>query len=83
MTPQERASQAWAAGVDLMPAGAPGALRVVRVDPAFLRARGSAAEARAILVILREPPPALVEAQTQLHRDLDWSALRRLLDTKP
>jgi hypothetical protein len=83
MTPQERASQAWAAGVDLMPAGAPGALRVVRVDPAFLRARGSAADARAILVILREPPPALVEAQTQLHRDLDWSALRRLLDTKP
>lgn len=63
MTPQERTSQAWAAGTDIMPAGAPGALRVVRVDPAFLRARGSAADALAILVILREPPPALVEAR--------------------
>ena len=83
MTPQERTSPAWAAGTDLMPSGAPGALRVVRVDPAFRRARGSAADARAILVILREPPPALAAAQAQLHRDFEWSALRRLLDTKP
>jgi len=83
MTPQERASQAWAGGTDLMPEGAPGALRVVRANPAFFRARGSAADARAILVILREPPPALATAQDLLHRELDWAALRRLLDTRP
>ena len=79
MTPQERSSPAWAAGSDLMPAGASGALRVVRVDPAFLRARGSTADARAILVIVRAPPPALVGAQTQLHRDLSVSASVRSL----
>jgi hypothetical protein len=66
-----------------MPEGAPGALRVVRANPAFYRARASAAEARSILVILREPPPALVAAQGQLHREFDWAALRKLLDTRP
>jgi len=83
MTPQERASQAWAGAVTLMPEGAPGALRVVRANPAFYRARASAAEARSILVILNEPPPALVTAQGQLHREFDWAALRKLLDTRP
>jgi len=83
MTPEERASPAWAGGTDLMPARAPNALRVVKENPAVFRARGSAAEPRAILVILREPSAALVQAQNQLHRELDWAAVRRLLDTKP
>ena len=83
MTPQERASQAWAGGTELMPEAAPGALRVVRANPAFNRARTSPAEARSILVILREPPPALAAAQDLLHREFDWQALRALLDTRP
>ena len=83
MTPEERASPAWAGGTDLMPAGAPNALRVVRANPALFRATGSPAEARAILVMLYEPRYALGSALTQLHRELDWAAVRRLLDAKP
>ena len=84
MTPEERASPAWAGGTDLMPAGAPNALRVVRANPALFRATGSPAEPRAILVILREESSAaMIQAQDQLHRELDWAAVRRLLETKP
>lgn len=83
MTAEERASQAWAGGTDLMPANAPNARRVVRENPALFRATGSAAEPRVILVILWEPPAALVEAQTKLHRELDWAAVRRLLASSP
>jgi len=82
MTPEERASPAWAGGTDLMPAGAPNALRVVRENPALFRVTGSPADPRAILVILREPTGAIVQAQARLHRELDWAAVRRLLDTK-
>ena len=84
MTAEERASPAWAGGTDLMPAGAPNALRVVRANPALFRATGSPAEPRAILVILREErSAAMVEAQNLLHRELDWAAVRRMLDPKP
>lgn len=68
MPPEERASPAWAGATQLMPANAPGAKRVVRVDPAFLRARGSPARPLAILVRLREPTQGLEHADTTLSR---------------
>ena len=52
MTPAERASTAWVVGAVLVPAGTPRAQRVVRLDPAFSRARGSPVEPRAIMVTL-------------------------------
>ena len=83
MTPEERASPARAGGTDLMPAGAPNAMRVVRENPAFFRARGSPAEPRAVLVFLQEPTEGVATAQNQLHREIDWAAVRRMLDTRP
>jgi hypothetical protein len=83
MSAEERASPAWAGGTQLMPANAPNALRIVRVDPSFLRARGPAAAPRAILVRMREPSRGLEVAQNQLYREFDWAALKKMLDTRP
>lgn len=83
MLPEERASQAWVSGAELMPVDTPHAMKVVKADPAFFRHHGSKAEARAVLVILREPPKGLEAPQVQLYREFDWAAVRRLLDTRP
>ncbi|MCC7008632.1 MAG: hypothetical protein IT184_07430 [Acidobacteria bacterium] len=50
MRPQERASQAFLVGDDLVPQGTPDAYTYGRKNPAFYRARGSPVGARAILV---------------------------------
>lgn len=83
LTPQERASQAWVGGTTLMPAGTPNARRVIRANPAVYRMRVSPAEPRAILVVLHEPMRAMKAVHEQFHREFDWAALRKLLDTRP
>jgi hypothetical protein len=80
MTPAERASPAWVRGPDLVPAGSPNAAAIVRVNPAFYRARRSPAEVRAILVHLQNVPVEREAQRQQMVRDLDWAALKRLLN---
>ena len=82
MSPEERNAPAWAVAMtsEPVPPNAPGAKRVVRVNPAFLRARGSPARPLAILVRFREPELGVEHAQTQLYREFDWAALKKLLD---
>jgi hypothetical protein len=80
MTPTERASQGWVLGTELVAAGTPGAQRIVKQNPAFYRARRSPVEPRAILVHLHNVPTAVMAAHSQLYRQFDWAALKRLLD---
>lgn len=83
MTPAERASPAWVHGPDLVPAGSPNAAAIVRMNPAFYRARRSPAEVRAILVHLQTPHVARKAQREQMVRDLDWAALKRLVNGNP
>ena len=83
MTPAERASTAWVVGAVLVPAGTPRAQRVVRLDPAFSRARGSPVEPRAIMVTLGNSYESPDAAMHQLYKELDWAALKQMLDRRP
>jgi hypothetical protein len=83
MTPEERASTAMVAGVALVPAATPGAKRVVRLNPAFSRARGSPVEPRVISVTLRTSYKSADVAMRQLYKELDWDALKQMLDQRP
>lgn len=79
MTPRELASPAWALGGDLVPAGTPNANAVVRVNPAFYRARTSPVEVRAILVRMPNALRDMKALHHQLFREFDWEALKRLV----
>jgi hypothetical protein len=84
MSPQERASPAFVFGnQELVPAGTPNAMAMVRADPAFYRALGSPFEPRAILVEMRGTHPELRDQHWQLYRELDWAALKSLVNGKP
>lgn len=84
MTPQERASPAFVFGTqELVPAGTPNAMAVVRANPAFYRARRSPVEPRAVLVQMPNTYPELKAQHWQMYREFDWDGLKRLLDTRP
>ncbi len=90
MSPAERAQTAWMAGGMLVSPDAPGARRMVTLNPAFYRTRGSPLQARAIFVILKtggyaSTSPgqrgwinidrAVVDAYTQVN----WAAFARMV----
>jgi hypothetical protein len=79
MTPAERALPAWLSGFDLVPAGTPNAVAVVRRNPQFYRARTSPFEVRAILVEIPYPHKENVAQHQQMYREFDWEALKLLL----
>lgn len=84
MTPAERALPAFAGEpLGVVPAGTPNALAVVRANPAFYRARSSPFEPRAVLVRMRTPHKEMTAQHQQLFKDLDWAALKRLVDPRP
>jgi hypothetical protein len=84
MSPEERASPAFVFGnQELVPAGTPNAMAVVRVDPAFYRASGSSFEARAVLVLMPNAYEEVKAQHSQLYRDFDWAALKALVNKKP
>ena len=80
MTPQERASPAYVAGLDLVPSDAPDAHAVVRMNPAFYRARTSPLEPRLVLVSLPHNYRALDDLNRQLYREFDWAAIKALVN---
>jgi hypothetical protein len=81
MSPQERASPAFLFGnQELHPAGTHGAMAVVRTNPAFYRARVSPFEPRALLVTMPNAYKELKEQHWQLYRELDWAAVKRLVN---
>lgn len=81
MTPQERTSPAVVFGNQaLVPAGTPNALAVVRMDPAFYRARRSPFEPRAVLVRMPNQDDAMAAQHEQLYKLLDWAAVKRLIN---
>lgn len=81
MSPQERASPAFVFGnQELVPAGTPGAMAVVRRNPAFYRARISPFEPRAVLVTMPNAYQELKDQHWQLYRELDWAAVKRLVN---
>jgi hypothetical protein len=83
MTPRERASAAWVIGThELVPAGTPNANAVVRANPAFYRARRSPVEPRAVLVRVQAPYVALMAVHQQMYRQLDWAALKRMVEER-
>jgi hypothetical protein len=79
MTPAERASPAWVDGMDLVPAGSPNALAIVKRNPAFFRVRTTSSAPRAILVTVPFPHEQNKALHQQMFREFDWEALRRLL----
>ena len=81
MTPEERAAPAWVVGFDFVAPGTPSANAIVRINPAFYRARKSATEVRAILVTMPfgRVQDEIREQHLQLYKQFDWSALKRLL----
>ena len=83
MTPQERASPAFAAGDELRPAGSPNATAVIRANPAFYRTRRSPFEPRAVLVHLEYGYSALSPQKRAMYEMLDWAAIKRLVNEKP
>ena len=80
MSPQERASPAFLVGDTLAAAGAPYASAIVRKNPAFYRARRSPLEPRAVLVRMPNAHKELWPQQEQLYRQLDWAAIKRLVN---
>jgi hypothetical protein len=81
MTPQERASAAMTVGnMELVNAGTPNAMAVVRMNPAFYRARRSPFEPRALLVRMPNPHSETAAQHEQLYRQLDWAAVKRLVN---
>ena len=83
MSPEERASPAWVIGThELVPAGTLKANAVVRADPAFYRARRSPTEPRAVLVRMQAPYPELMAVHQQVYRQLDWAAIKRMVEDR-
>lgn len=83
MSPQERASPAWVFGTqELVPAGTPQAMTVVRANPAFYRARRSPFEPRAVLVRLSVGWNEIMPVYQQMYRELDWAALKQLVNSR-
>jgi hypothetical protein len=83
MSPQERASPAWVFGTqELVPAGTPHAMMVVRANPAFYRARRSPFEPRAVLVHLSVGWNEIMPMYQQMYRQLDWAALKQLVSSR-
>ncbi len=81
LSPEERAAPAFVFGnQELVPAGTPDAMAVVRADPAFYRARGSPFEARAVLVEMPNTEDELKAQHWQLYRELNWAAVKRLVN---
>ncbi len=81
MSPLERAAPAFLYGnQELHPAGTPGAMAVVRRNPAFYRARTSPFEPRALLVTMPGAYKELKAQHWQLYRELDWAAVKRLVN---
>ena len=58
-------------------------MAIVRADPAFYRARASAFEARAVLVHIPNTYAELKAQHLQMYKDLDWSALKAMVNKKP
>lgn len=79
MTPDVRASPAWTNGLDLVPAGTPGAFAIVRENPSFYRARTSPFEVRAILVRWPGAREEMKAIHEQVYREFDWEGLKKLL----
>lgn len=80
MSPQERSSQAFLVGYDLVPPGTPNAYTFVRKNPAFYRTRASPVEARAILVSMPGGHKELRPQQEQLYKQFDWAALKKMVN---
>jgi hypothetical protein len=79
MTPEERASPAWATGFDLFPPGTPNAHAIVRWNPDFYRVGNSPVEVRGILVHFQPVNQARMSQRQQMFREFDWSALKRII----
>lgn len=80
MSPQERASPVFLVGATLVPPGTPNAYAIVRKNPAFYRARRSPLEPRAVLVHMPGSHKELWSQQEQLYRQLDWAAIKKLVN---
>jgi len=74
------AAPAYLVGFDFVEADVPNAQAVVRKNPAFYRARNSPLEARLVLVRLPHNYAALSERNRQMYRELDWAALKALVN---
>ena len=84
MTPAERRMPAYVYGdnFDVVPADTPNANAIVRVNPDFYRTRRTPVEARIIMVHIRNDE-YIPELHRQMFRELDWAAIKRLLDQTP
>ena len=93
MPPAERAQTAWMAGGMLVSPDAPGARRMVTLNPAFYRTRGSPLQARAILVILKTGGYASTSpgqqgwlnvdrAVVDAYARVNWAAFVRMVATQ-
>lgn len=84
MTPAERALPAYVYGdaFDVVPRDTPKANAIVRVNPEFYRARRTPVEPRLIMVHIRNDE-YIPELHRQMFRELDWGAIKRLLNEKP
>lgn len=83
MTPAERAAPAYIVGfTDFVEADAPNAMAVVRRNPALYRARTSPFEPRLIVVRLPGNYSALNDLNRRVHRELDWAALKALVNSR-
>lgn len=80
MSPQERSSPALLVGGTLVRAGTPNAYAIVRKNPAFYRAAGSPFVPRAILVRMPNAHKELWPQQEQLYKQLDWAAIKRMVN---
>lgn len=81
MTPAERASVAYVYGDDdLVRAGTPDAVTLVRKNPAFYRAPTSPLEPRAILVSLPGAYTHNRPQQAELYKQLDWAAIKKMVN---
>ena len=80
MTPAERTSVAYVYDEELVRAGTPDAVTLVRKNPAFYRARASVLEPRAILVSM---PGAYMHnrpQQAELYKQIDWAAINKMVN---
>jgi hypothetical protein len=94
MTPAERATTAWMVGGQLVSADEPFARRIVTLNPAFYRTRGSPLEPRAILVFMTTTGytgeglvggqgwPNIDRAVHDVYRMVDWGIFARMLDAQ-
>jgi hypothetical protein len=93
MSPAERAETAWLVGGALVHGDAPFARRMVTLNPAFYRTRGSPLQARAILVVLKTGGYAstspgqqgwinIDRATYDVYKKVDWGAFARMLDAQ-